>query len=534
MSDTPDIPESPSPPAAPPAKPGHALYAAADLPAETIERGRRAVEIYERTVTHNPFIRKECLKDGAPHTQQQRFLLHVETQEVFFGGATGGGKSFALLLAALQFVQTPGYNALLLRQSFRDLNQPGALVPVSKEWLSVFEKDGVKWNERDRRWSFPSGATLTFGYLDRPDDVYQYQGAAFSFIGFDELSQFDESSYLYLFSRLRSKTDIGVPLRMRAASNPGGKGAAWVKERFIDPKTRKPGVIFIPSKLKDNPSLDYDTYVKSMSNLDPITRAQLLDGDWEASQDGRFKMAWFRGRFTFNGQAFHLHNGNMEVGKGILPNRCPVFVTVDLAASQKTSADYTVFLACAQTPWKQLLVLNMERDRIPVEQIPTRLRAFCNRVRDFYGIPVTWAGVEANGMQIGIATQCRLLDGMPPVKYLTPANQDKLARATPAIIAAEQGQIFVPLNNPAWLEAFLFELVQFTGNPKNDSHDDCVDCLSYAVGNAGFVNYEAPSFLNRSDQSGRSSAAGGDPRQMDGASRLFKRAGRMRRLFGNG
>lgn len=486
---------------------------------------RQTIEIYEETVTHNPFIPKRILRDGKPHPKQQRFLLSAETLEIFFGGAVGGAKSSALLLAALQFVNVPGYSALLIRRTFPELTQPGALISLSKEWLAGTK---AEWSQRDRRWTFPSGATITFGYLERYDDALQYQGAAFQLIGFDELSSFEEESYLYLYSRLRKPEEMLIPVRMRATSNPGGPGAAWVKKRFIDAATRPPGVLFIPSKLQDNPSLNYDEYVKSLSHLDPITRRQLLEGDWEASKDGRFKKSWFTGRWSDDRQAFHLHSAGMEVGHGILFNRCSYFVTVDLSASVKTSGDYTVFLACAVTPWNQLLVLDMERKRHPVEQIPSNLRDFCEKVERRYNMRLAWAGVEANGMQISIAAACRQLPGMVPVKYLTPGNQDKLARAQSAIIACEQGHVFLPIHAP-WLDDFLFELVQFTGDSKKDAFDDVVDVLSYAVSNMSFANYEAPTIGKATE---KNLHGPGHPQNSDGMSRIFRREGRIKRLFG--
>src|SRR5262249_39698654 len=146
----------------------------------------------------------------------------------------------------------PGYSALLLRRSFRDLMQPEALIPRSKSWWM----NKAQWSALDKRWTFPSGATVTFGYLEHGDDVYQYMGAAFQFVGFDELTQFDELPYRYLFSRLRRREDSGIPLRMRAASNPGSRGHVWVKKRFLTHPGRTR--LFFPSRLEDNPSLDQD------------------------------------------------------------------------------------------------------------------------------------------------------------------------------------------------------------------------------------------------------------------------------------
>lgn len=124
-------------------------------------------------------------------------------------------------MGGLQFVTVPGYAALLLRRTYRDLALPGALNQMGHEWL---QGTAAKWSGIDNRWTFPSGATLTFGYLDTDADKYRYQSSEFQYVGFDELTQFTEDAYRYLFSRLRKRTGVNIPIRMRAASNPGGAG----------------------------------------------------------------------------------------------------------------------------------------------------------------------------------------------------------------------------------------------------------------------------------------------------------------------
>lgn len=133
-------------------------------------------------------------------------------------------------MAALQYVDVPHYAALLLRRSYTDLSLPGALMDRAKAWLIPTD---AEWRESSKTWYFPSGATLTFGYLDQTGAEYRYQSTEFQFIGFDELTQFEERQYRYLFSRLRRTSDIDVPLRMRSASNPGGIGHEWVRHRFL-------------------------------------------------------------------------------------------------------------------------------------------------------------------------------------------------------------------------------------------------------------------------------------------------------------
>ncbi len=218
-----------------------------------------------------------------PHDKQHAFLWMM-CEEALFGGQAGGGKSDALLMAALQFVDVPGYAALILRKTYKDLSQPGAIMSRAKEWL---KNTDAKWNENNKEFTFPSGAKLAFGYLQRDDDVYQYQSAEYQFIGFDELTQFTEFQYTYMHSRLRRLLGMRVPIRMRAATNPGGKGHQWVRRYFIK-EGLKNGRVFIPSSLDDNPSLDRDAYRRSLEHLDPFTRAQLLHGDWTARPPGNW------------------------------------------------------------------------------------------------------------------------------------------------------------------------------------------------------------------------------------------------------
>jgi hypothetical protein len=207
---------------------------------------------------------------------------------VLFGGAAGGGKSDALLMAALQYVDWPGYAALILRRTFPDLSLPDAIMDRAKQWLA----GKAHWNERDKVFTFPSGATLSFGYLEHENDKYRYQGAALQFCAFDELTQFTESAYRYLFSRLRRLEGSDIPVRMRAATNPGGIGHEWVRQRFIVEESRERR--FIASRLEDNPYLDQEEYRRSLSELDPYTRQQLLEGDWFALPPGsKFRREWF-------------------------------------------------------------------------------------------------------------------------------------------------------------------------------------------------------------------------------------------------
>jgi phage terminase large subunit-like protein len=244
--------------------------------------------------------------DFVPHSpsEKQLVFLKLDNLEAYYGGAAGGGKSDALLMAALQYVDIPGYAALLLRRSYTDLSLPKALMDRAYEWLNG---TSAKWNDRDKTWRFPSGATLTFGYLENEKDKYRYQSSEYAYVGFDEVTQFTESQYTYLFSRLRRLAGSEVPVRMRSASNPDGEGLEWVRARFVPDEYLRSNLeerfgriwtkgetCFVPARLEDNPHIDRAEYDRSLDRLDVLLQARLRSGDFETEpQGGLIKREWF-------------------------------------------------------------------------------------------------------------------------------------------------------------------------------------------------------------------------------------------------
>ncbi|MFN9954232.1 MAG: terminase large subunit domain-containing protein, partial [bacterium] len=102
-------------------------------------------------------------------------------------------------MAALQYVDIPGYSAILFRRTFADLSLPGALMDRFRSWMSNY--DDVHWNNNSFMATFPSGARISFGYLNNTGDYLRYKGSEFQFIGMDEVTEIRESDYRYLFSR---------------------------------------------------------------------------------------------------------------------------------------------------------------------------------------------------------------------------------------------------------------------------------------------------------------------------------------------
>lgn len=214
-----------------------------------------------------------------------------QVYDAFYGGAAGGGKSEALLMGAAQYVEVPGYSALLLRRTYPDLSQPGALLDRSKEWWG---HTAAKWNAEQKEWRFPAGSVIRFGHMENLNAINNYYGSEYQFIGFDEATQFVLEMVTKMFARLRRRRHLPVPLRMRMGSNPGGIGHEWVKQRYLIDGPSE-GRVFVPANVIDNPTLDYDEYVRSLNELDPVTRAQLLEGDWDVAGAGaNFKRDWFR------------------------------------------------------------------------------------------------------------------------------------------------------------------------------------------------------------------------------------------------
>lgn len=262
------------------------------------------VELFDLACPHvvgNPFV------VHWPHPKQAEFLsAHLRAPsadkrpfECLYGGAAGGGKSDALLMAAAQYAwKFPHFRAVLLRRTFAELAKAGALMDRALHW---WLPRGVHWDGTNKVFRFPNGARVEFGYHDHPTDDTKFHGGEWHFVGFDELTHWpDDSAYMWLRSRLRKGDGDPIPLRLLSGSNPGGPGHVWVKNRFIggvDPATGRkvePQHLYIPATLDDNPSLDRAAYWESLSDMHPTRRAQLRDGDWSAREPGDyFRVEWF-------------------------------------------------------------------------------------------------------------------------------------------------------------------------------------------------------------------------------------------------
>ena len=235
----------------------------------------------------NALLRGPPLPTGL-HAKQLAFLALTQL-EALYGGAAGGGKTEAILADAAINAQRAGFKALILRRTFPALNLPDSVMNRALQWWGQ-----TYWNQQDKRFSWPVGSVVQFGYCDNAGDLERYKSAQFHKIYIDEVTEWPEAWYTFLFSRIRRLKGDNIQLGMRCATNPDGIGAEWVRRRFnlpegdvIDsPIETGDDRVFLPARAEDNPSLDLISYEKSLSQLGPIKYQQLRYGRWLRDGEG--------------------------------------------------------------------------------------------------------------------------------------------------------------------------------------------------------------------------------------------------------
>jgi len=477
-----------------------------------------------------PKISKYC--PHTPFAKQLGFLM-IPHDEALYGGALGGGKSDALLMAALQHVHVPGYSALLLRKTLTDLKQSGALLDRMMNWMMPhLGNKEVRYEAGAHKFRFatysPTGermvdATIQFGYIGESNAFTRYQGIELQLCGFDEVTQHTERDYEYLFTRLRkcvcpihTERDANedpvyyndcqlcewakeVPIRMRATCNPDGIGFAWVKSRWeinpnmseeeaeekgvkvkwIGKSKRRP---FLPASYKDNPFLDHKSYERRLKEkLSDELYEALIGGSWGVTANARFKKRWQR-YYSLRGNLLYL--GPNFTGKilNMTTDIQEIFQTVDTATTSEEglgdtdlyptrviNPSWSVISTWGLTSCYNLLLLHMVRFRDEIPEVVDELQ------QQYHAWNPAVAIVEENGVGKGVSQYAARM-GMNILGLHK--DRDKVVNATDAILQMKAGRIWTPWPAPFWMKEFEDEIFTWQGHPAET--DDIVDTLAHA------------------------------------------------------
>lgn len=459
--------------------------------------------------------REQSLIKYCPHRPWplQRQFLELTCPEALFGGAAGSAKTDCLLMCALQWVHVPGYSCLIIRRDFARLSKAGSIMDRLVAWLYGTD---AKWNDKKKRATFPAGSLIEFGYIDHPDDRFQFQSTEYHQVIFDEVTELrlanDESNpYLFMFSRQRRAIDFPVPLMMRSASNPGQVGHAFIKDRFVpkeyncdEYRRNKTGPIFsangnrafLPGFIEDNPTLDQVEYEASLMHLPQIVRSRLMRGDWSIKEDGLIEAHWTR-RYTVSDDGqINYYGPDGEIAATWHESESYRFATCDPAG---TSADKAKSSRGHDHSWSVIQVW----ERAPARVGPYLICRHVSRVRvSFTGLIETirqvtteWqpSRVRIENEKLGMAIQELLCNEMP-IDTIPTGGKDKVSRASLLLQKMERGEVALP-REASWLESLESEWYSWTGHPEEQA--DQVDAAAYAAIEAqgkGFGMWDASLF----------------------------------------
>lgn len=390
------------------------------------------------------------------------------------GGGGGGGKTDAALMRLLKWADVPGYSGWALRINYAQMIKSDAIMARAITWWRG--QPGVRWDPQTHTFTFdcPGGghSTIAFGHMDSSESFYDYQGAAAHCVIFDELTHFQKAQYTYLFSRQR-RPSVGplarVPLFMGATANPGGIGHQWVYDRFLDPERENKRPVYIPSTVLDNPSVDHESYLESLAELDPVTRKQLELGSWDELEPGDF----------FDRSSFVLIQeppGNLGFLRRV---RYWDFASKEEPGkrSRRKDPDYTASCLMAFAPGMRrgeetFYVLDVTEDRWDAGILPDQVRL--QAVEDGVAVAVRW---EQEGGSSGAIASERAFK--PELRDFDAdgirSTGSKVDRARPIAARVSKRRVHVVEN--ARTRRFLNQCHHFP----NVDHDDMVDALSGAA-----------------------------------------------------
>lgn len=435
--------------------------------------------------------------DIRPQAGPQELFLSTQADICIYGGAAGGGKSYALLLEPLRHIKNKSFSAMLFRRTSPPITAPGGVWDESGNIYPYLGGRSLK--SPTHTWIFPSGARIVMSHLQYDDTVYSYQGAQIPLIMYDELTHFSWKQFQYMLSRNRSAT-AGIKPYIRCTCNPDPD--SWVSdmvEWYIDQETGYPiperrGVIrwfvvdndemqwadkpeelfekykvwpksftFIAANLSDNKILmEKDPgYLSNLNALDTVSREQLLSGNWKIRPSAGL---------YFKASQFQVVDQ--------VPSRIVAICRAwDLAATEKTptnkSPDQTAGVMIARMADNRYIVLDARGGCYSASNVRQMIRSTgsedvanwrCNHI----GIPQDpgQAGKEQGESYV------RFLAGHSV--WVHTVSGSKVVRAEPFAAQVQQGNVLM-LKGP-WNKPYTREMESFP----DGAHDDFVDASSDA------------------------------------------------------
>lgn len=446
------------------------------------------------------------------HPRQAEFL-GLDCEEALFGGAVGGGKTETLLRWLEEGVVTPGFSGLFLRRTHAQV-EGSATAPIERSRRFFMPHGGI-YNASKHWWTFPNGASVRFGHMQHEKDKFNYDGHEFHRICFDQIEQFSETQYQYMFSRLRRTIDYPIRCGVRSAANP--HGGSWVKRRFVtqeaidtlkgytarDPSppgmmfTAPCGAIFCPSRIADNPSLEVAEYIERLrSKLGATLAAQLANGDWSAVEGAVIDPNHLRYYRTRNRMIEPLARSGDGLGRIIDAQYCQRFATIDTAGTSRQLGQedrgrepswsvVAIWDYCPETQW--LFLRHIWRRRVGwvelKDRIPEVLNAWDVRLVKLedahYGRPLA---DELMGFDVQLVKP--QVAGMKTAR----AGDVKSAKLERAIASGfltklERAEFYLPevtvVGVSEWMPEYESELLGWTG--RQEEVADQIDVSSYAV-----------------------------------------------------
>ena len=434
---------------------------------------------------------------------QEQFLSTIADIAVY-GGAAGGGKTFALLMEVLRYINTRDYRAVIFRRNYTQISVSGGLWDES---VSIYSgiKGAVSAKSPKYHWTFSRKATLYFDYLGRDEDVQDWQGSQITFIGFDELTHFTERQFFYMLSRNRST--CGVKPYVRATCNPDAD--SWVAkliEWWIDPETGYPikersgklrymarqnetiiwgktkdelieqgidpieikSITFIASTLQDNQVLMQldPSYLANLKALPLVERERLLYGNW--------KIKSAAGLFFKRTQI-----GDMLP---VVPKDVTAFVRAwDLAATSETEDGepaYTAGVLMGRRANGRFIVIDVINKRLSAGDVRATIRHTAMIDNAKYGnVKIRYPQDPGQAGKAQAQSYALLLSGFNFKSV--PVTGSKETRAEPVAAQWQAGNIDVLVAD--WNNEYFSQLESFPSSKYKDMVDATSDAFSELV-----------------------------------------------------